>query len=83
MSDETAEALVQVGWYCWRCEGLVEKSCRSDNVPVSVPADWADDMLAEIRRLDEEPDDEPAPAYDGPSVREAAEADRHWPPEGE
>ena len=73
-----SEQLVQVGWYCWRCEGLVERPCRSDNVPVSVPADWAGDMLAEIRRLDEEPDDQP-PAYDGPSVAECAEADQKWP----
>lgn len=72
--------LVQVGWYCWRCEGLVEQPCRSDNVPVSVPAEWADDMLAEIRRLAEEDDEPPAPAHDhGPSVQECAANDRRWP----
>jgi hypothetical protein len=54
MTDNSG--LVQVGWYCWRCEGLVERPCRSDNVPVSVPADWARDMETEIRRLSEEPD---------------------------
>ncbi|WP_171117844.1 MULTISPECIES: hypothetical protein [unclassified Streptomyces] len=71
--------LVHIGWYCWRCNGLVEQACRSDNVPVSVPADWADDMRAELRRLGEE-DDTPAPAHDaGPTVREAAADDRRWP----
>jgi hypothetical protein len=49
--------LIQIGWYCWRCEGLVEQACRSDNVPVHVPADWATEMTAEIRRLSEETDD--------------------------
>ncbi len=58
MTEQTLGELVQVGWYCWRCEGLVEQPCRSDNVPVSVPADWAADMEAEIRRLGEEPDDD-------------------------
>jgi hypothetical protein len=53
--------LVHVGWYCWRCEGLVEQPCRSDNVPVSAPAEWASEMEAEIRRLGKE-DDEPAAA---------------------
>ena len=56
--------LVQVGWYCWRCEGLVEQPCRSDNVPVSVPAEWAGDMEAEIRRHGEEPDDADSEASD-------------------
>lgn len=53
---------VPVGWYCWRCQGLVEQPCRSDNVPVSVPAEWADDMRAEIRRLGDEDDEPPGPA---------------------
>lgn len=57
MSDPTVEPLTQVGWYCWRCEGLVEQPCRSDSVPVYVPDEWAGDMEAEIRRLAEEPDD--------------------------
>ncbi|MDH6610264.1 hypothetical protein M2164_005899 [Streptomyces sp. SAI-208] len=48
------QPLVQVGWYCWRCAGLVEQPCRSDNVPIHVPAEWADDMIKEIRRLGEE-----------------------------
>jgi hypothetical protein len=48
--------LTQVGWYCWRCQGLVEQPCRSDNVPIHVPAEWADDMEKEIIRLGEEDD---------------------------
>jgi hypothetical protein len=40
--------LVQVGWYCWRCHGIVAQACRSDNVPVHVPADWVEDMTKEI-----------------------------------
>jgi hypothetical protein len=68
--------LVQVGWYCWRCAGLVEAPCRSDSVPVSVPAEWAADMEAEVRRLGEEDDDAPAvsggvsPATDQTALRD-------------
>lgn len=54
---DTAVPLVQVGWYCWRGEGhLAERACRSDNVPVYVPAEWATEMGAEIRRLGEDYD---------------------------
>jgi hypothetical protein len=55
-----SEELVHIGWWCWRGDNhghLTAMACRSDNVPVSVPADWARDMEAEIRRLSEEPDD--------------------------
>jgi len=58
--------LVHVGWWCWRCEGLVEQPCRSDSVPVSVPAEWAVDMEAEIRRLgdeDDAPTDQPGARF--------------------
>lgn len=75
-----SEPLVQVGWYCWRCEGLVDQPCRSDSVPVSVPAEWAEEMRAEIYRLTTEDNEtEQQPAHnDGPTVREAAADDRRW-----
>lgn len=50
--------LVQVGWYCWRCRAVNTQACRSDNVPIHVPADWAPDMETEIARREEERDDE-------------------------
>ncbi|NJA56689.1 hypothetical protein [Streptomyces sp. NEAU-H3] len=42
--------VVQVGWYCWRCHGLNSEACRSDCVPVYVPADWEELMLPEVQR---------------------------------
>lgn len=45
MDDQT---LVPIGWYCWRCRGINEQACRSDNVPIYVPAEWAEDMRREI-----------------------------------
>jgi len=50
--------LVQVGWYCWRCHGIVAEPCRSDNVPVHVPADWEQDMTREISEREEESEGE-------------------------
>lgn len=35
---------VLLGWWCWRCEGFNEQACRSDSVPVYVPAEWLTDM---------------------------------------
>jgi hypothetical protein len=61
-STDTADNLPQVGWYCWRCEAINTEPCKSDSVPVHVPADWADLMTEEIAKRDEEDDDEPAPA---------------------
>jgi len=55
------EALVQVGWWCWRGDGhghLATTACRSDNVPIHVPAEWELDMRAVIERI-EDGDDEP------------------------
>ena len=46
-------ALAHVGWYCWRCRGLVSRACRSDNVPVHVPVEWEKSMVAEIERKSE------------------------------
>jgi hypothetical protein len=39
-----ATAPVLLGWWCWRCEGFNEQACRSDSVPVYVPAEWLQDM---------------------------------------
>lgn len=55
--------LVHVGWWCWRGDNhghLATMACRSDNVPIHVPAEWADEMRAVIQRI-EDGDDEPAP----------------------
>lgn len=40
----TAQIPVLLGWWCWRCEGFNEQACRSDSVPVYVPAEWLTDM---------------------------------------
>lgn len=56
--------LVQIGWYCWRCHGINPDPCRSDAVPIHVPAEWADDMRTEI----EEDHDEPAPQPTEPAT---------------
>ncbi|MET9909741.1 hypothetical protein ABZZ74_23550 [Streptomyces sp. NPDC006476] len=53
--------LVHVGWWCWRGDNhghLATMACRSDNVPIHVPAEWADEMRAVIQRI-EDGDDEP------------------------
>lgn len=42
--------LVQVGWYCWRCHKINATACRSDAVPIHVPAEWAEDMEIEIAK---------------------------------
>lgn len=52
-ADET-EPLVHVGWWCWRGNNhghLTSEACRSDNVPIHVPAEWADEMRAVIQHL--------------------------------
>lgn len=58
------ELLEHVGWWCWRGDNhghLATTACRSDNVPIHVPADWADEMRAVIQRI-EDGDDEQPPA---------------------
>jgi hypothetical protein len=40
--------LTQVGWYCWRCQGINEQPCRSDAVPIYVSEEWVEDMRKEI-----------------------------------
>ncbi|MFC9497710.1 hypothetical protein [Streptomyces sp. NPDC056982] len=75
MTDETTpETLILVGWYCWRCEGLNAQACRSDCVPIHVPAEWVDDMLREIRRLEDEDDEPGSAAPDGVRHQYAARA---------
>lgn len=73
-AQQGAEApLVHVGWWCWRGTGrghLATTACRSDNVPLHVPAEWADEMRAVLQRID---DGEPAVV---PSVGGAALRDR-------
>lgn len=51
--------LVPVGWWCWRGDNhghLADIPCRSDNVPIHVPAEWADDMRAVIQHLADDHD---------------------------
>ena len=51
---DRAEPLVHVGWWCWRGNDhghLAEMACRSDNVPIHVPAEWADEMRAVVQHL--------------------------------
>lgn len=59
--EETPDRLVHVGWWCWRGNDhghLVTQACRSDNVPIHVPTEWADDMRTVIARIEDgdEPD---------------------------
>ncbi|TXS16062.1 hypothetical protein EAO71_35135 [Streptomyces sp. ms191] len=52
-TDET-EQLVHVGWWCWRGNDhghLADMACRSDNVPIHVPTEWAAEMRAVIEHL--------------------------------
>jgi hypothetical protein len=62
-TDEDDE-LLHVGWWCWRGDNhghLATTPCRSDNVPIHVPAEWADDMRAVLQRIEDgdEPDTDP------------------------
>jgi hypothetical protein len=52
--EEQPSVLVQVGWYCWRCHGIVTQACRSDNVPIHVPSDWEQEMAREISEREED-----------------------------
>lgn len=47
MTENQAD-LVQVGWWCWRCEAVNRTACRSDAVPVYVPAEDAEDVRAAL-----------------------------------
>ncbi|MFE4867679.1 hypothetical protein [Streptomyces sp. NPDC056682] len=49
--------LVQIGWYCWHCRAINTQACRSDNMPIHVPAEWVPGMETEIVRRKEERDD--------------------------
>ncbi|MYW46356.1 hypothetical protein [Streptomyces sp. SID161] len=54
-TDESEE-LVHVGWWCWRGDNhghLATMACRSDNVPIHVPAEWADEMRAALQRIED------------------------------
>lgn len=58
------EPLVHIGWWCWRGDNqghLATMACRSDNVPIHVPAEWEAEMRALIQRLEDgdEPEDSP------------------------
>lgn len=58
------EQLVHVGWWCWRGDNhghLVTSPCRSDNVPLHAPTEWADDMRAVIQRIEDGDDEEEQP----------------------
>jgi hypothetical protein len=70
-SADGVKNLIQVGWYCWRCQAINAQACRSDSVPVHVPAEWASEMEAEIARRDDESDDT-TPAEEGAADR------RYW-----
>ncbi|TGZ14707.1 hypothetical protein DV517_61900 [Streptomyces sp. S816] len=53
---DQAEQLVHVGWWCWRGDShghLATMACRSDNVPIHVPAEWADEMRAVLQRIED------------------------------
>ncbi|MFJ6579293.1 hypothetical protein ACIQMY_25440 [Streptomyces sp. NPDC091368] len=65
-ATDEAEPLVHVGWWCWRGDNhghLATQACRSDNVPIHVPTEWADDMRAVIQRIED--GDEPETAGAG------------------
>ncbi|MFF3151851.1 hypothetical protein [Streptomyces sp. NPDC057910] len=65
-SDDGANNLVQVGWYCRSRQAVTTQSCCSDNVPIHVPAEWAGEMAAEIARRVDDADpveaDQPPPS---------------------
>lgn len=53
-AQDALKDLVQVGWYCWRCHGINARACRSDAVPIYVPAEWAKDMERELDEKENE-----------------------------
>lgn len=40
MSEPASANLVQVGYFYWRCDTVMEAPCRSDNPPVYAEAEW-------------------------------------------
>lgn len=65
--EPAPEPLVHVGWWCWRGDNgghLAVHPCRSDNVRIHVPAEWADEMRNVIQRI-EDGDDETQQAGEG------------------
>lgn len=67
-AQQDAESpLVHVGWWCWRGTGhghLATTACRSDNVPLHVPAEWADEMRAVLQRVEDDVDPDEAALRD-------------------
>ncbi|MFF2383699.1 hypothetical protein [Streptomyces sp. NPDC058108] len=65
------EPLVHVGWWCWRGGNhghLATMACRSDNVPIHVPAEWETEMRAVIQRLEDGDDEEQPEAATSPEA---------------
>lgn len=63
-AEETPDRLAHVGWWCWRGDNhghLTTTPCRSDNVPLHAPTEWADDMRAVIQRIEDGDDEEEQP----------------------
>ncbi|GAA2192794.1 hypothetical protein [Streptomyces bangladeshensis] len=61
VAADDEETLVHVGWWCWRGNNhghLATVACRSDNVPIHVPAEWADEMRAVLRRIEDGDEDD-------------------------
>ncbi|WP_405964797.1 hypothetical protein OG713_34675 [Streptomyces sp. NBC_00723] len=74
-TPQPSEPLPQVGWWCWRGDNhghLAAQPCRSDNVPVHVPAEWADEMRAVIQRI-EDGDEGEDPSAAAPPTQAAEE----------
>ena len=72
-TPQADEQLPQVGWWCWRGDNhghLATEPCRSDNVPIHVPVEWADEMREVIQRI-EDGDGEEAPAAELPTEQTA------------
>ncbi|HEX6518305.1 MAG TPA: hypothetical protein VF049_22280 [Nocardioidaceae bacterium] len=58
-APEPAEQLVHVGWWCWHGDNhghLGTHPCRSDNVPIHVPTEWAGEMTDLIQHLTDDHD---------------------------
>lgn len=74
------EPLTHVGWWCWRGDNhghLATMACRSDNVPIHVPAEWADEMRAVIQQIEDGDDEsEPAVVSSPPATDRATVRDR-------
>ena len=68
---------MQVGWWCWRCNGLVADACRSDNVPIHVPAQWANDMR-ELNQRRTGGDDTAAAEDSASTLTQLADADPEY-----